>query len=84
MIHDLKIERSYLLEIIEGRKTFEIRKNDRDYHIGDYLDLREYDAATCLYGSLNAVVYVTSSCSDERFVKDVFVVMSISLLAVLR
>ncbi len=29
--------------IHEGRKTFEIRKADRDFHEGDGLTLREYD-----------------------------------------
>ncbi len=28
-----------------GEKTFEFRKNDRDYQVGDRLWLREYDPA---------------------------------------
>jgi ASC-1-like (ASCH) protein len=35
MHHALKIERVYLQRIISGEKTFEIRKNDRDYQAGD-------------------------------------------------
>jgi len=37
MIHRLKIEQHYLIHILEGIKTFEVRKNDRDYQIGDQI-----------------------------------------------
>ena len=35
MIHQLKIRQCYLCHILEGKKTFEVRKNDRDYQVGD-------------------------------------------------
>ena len=35
MIHQLKIEPDYFKKIVEGVKTFEVRKNDRDFHVGD-------------------------------------------------
>ncbi|CAK3582438.1 DUF3850 domain-containing protein [Vibrio crassostreae] len=34
-IHEVKIKAEYLNAIIDGKKTFEIRKNDRDYRVGD-------------------------------------------------
>ena len=34
MIHRIKIEQHYLINILEGKKNFEIRKNDRDYQVG--------------------------------------------------
>ncbi|EAE4583199.1 DUF3850 domain-containing protein [Listeria monocytogenes] len=40
--HELKILSEYFWDIAEGRKTFEIRKNDRDFHVGDTLILREW------------------------------------------
>ena len=40
--HDLKVWPDYFEAITSGRKTFEIRKNDRNYRVGDILDLREY------------------------------------------
>ena len=43
MTHYLKIKPSYFESISSGQKTFEFRKNDRDYHIGDELILAEYD-----------------------------------------
>tara|TARA_B110001452_G_scaffold13737_1_gene11329 strand:- start:512 stop:748 length:237 start_codon:yes stop_codon:yes gene_type:complete len=42
MIHELKIKSEYLIEVIEGRKPFELRKDDRDYKTGDFLHLRGY------------------------------------------
>lgn len=35
MIHQLKIKQCYLCHLLEGNKTFEIRKNDRDFQVGD-------------------------------------------------
>jgi hypothetical protein len=35
MLHQLKIKQCYLYHIIEKTKTFEIRKNDRDFQVGD-------------------------------------------------
>ncbi|MEZ9776658.1 DUF3850 domain-containing protein [Vibrio sp. 10N.261.54.A5] len=35
MIHNVKIKSEYLNSIIDGKKTFEIRKNDRGYRLGD-------------------------------------------------
>ena len=29
--------------ILSGKKTFELRKNDRNFDVGDRLDLMEYD-----------------------------------------
>lgn len=39
-IHVLKIDRNWFDDIATGKKNFEIRKNDRGYSVGDYLDIR--------------------------------------------
>ena len=36
-IHDLKIAKQYFDEIAAGRKTFEWRKDDRGFEIGDFI-----------------------------------------------
>ena len=43
MNHDLKITPAYFQAVIEGRKTFEIRQNDRGYQAGDTVTLQEWD-----------------------------------------
>jgi hypothetical protein len=41
--HTLKCWSEYFIEIFEGRKTFELRKDDRNYKVGDTLILEEGD-----------------------------------------
>lgn len=40
--HHLKTWPPYFQMILDGSKTFELRKNDRDFQEGDYLVLKEY------------------------------------------
>jgi len=42
MIHDLKIDKEYLHNLLFGGKKSEIRYNDRDYQYGDILRFKEY------------------------------------------
>lgn len=42
-VHELKTFPEYFLPMNLGNKTFEVRKNDRDFKIGDILQLREWD-----------------------------------------
>lgn len=41
--HNLKTWSCYFTEVLAGNKTFELRKNDRDYKVGDTLNLIEVD-----------------------------------------
>ena len=42
MIHSVKIQPHYFNDVLTGRKTFEVRKNDRNYRVGDYIALNEW------------------------------------------
>lgn len=42
-IHTLKILPQYYDDVAEYRKAFELRKDDRDFKVGEVLILREYD-----------------------------------------
>jgi Domain of unknown function (DUF3850) len=48
-LHDLKSWPDYFSAVADGRKTFEVRKDDRDFIVGDYLRLREWDPQTKAY-----------------------------------
>lgn len=41
--HELKIAPEYFEKVLSKEKTFEFRYNDRNYQIGDILNLKEYD-----------------------------------------
>lgn len=58
-IHELKIWPEYFLPIIKKEKTFELRKADRDFKVGDKLKLNEYDPETKTYSGRSAIVKVT-------------------------
>lgn len=48
-IHNLKCWPEYFAAIASGQKKFEVRKNDRDYQVGDLLALHEYDPVAMAY-----------------------------------
>ncbi len=41
--HELKTEVQYFNAVTNGDKTFELRKNDRGFKIGDYIWLNQVD-----------------------------------------
>ncbi|MDF2611454.1 MAG: hypothetical protein K0R92_2928 [Lachnospiraceae bacterium] len=43
MQHNLKTLQPYFDDVKSGKKKFELRRNDRDYQVGDKLNLFEYD-----------------------------------------
>lgn len=76
MIHKLKISTEYLNDIIRFEKTFEVRNNDRNFKVGDYLSLEEYGKDDEYTGRF-ILVKVTYILKDKSFCKDEYVVMSI-------
>ena len=43
MVHQLKLHKRFMLAVWNGEKQFEIRKNDRDYQLGDEIVFRVVD-----------------------------------------
>lgn len=43
MLHELKTEKKYYEKSRNNEKSFEFRKNDRDYKVGDDVILREFE-----------------------------------------
>lgn len=76
MLHALKIKTKFLNEIIIGNKTFEVRKNDRNFKEGDFLGLNEIDP-NGQYTGFCHVVKVTYILSDPEYVKDGYVILGI-------
>lgn len=47
--HELKTLPEYFIKLVKGQKTFEWRKNDRDFKAGDELVLCEWNEETQKY-----------------------------------
>jgi len=73
-VHELKIRPEYFVSVLDGSKPFEVRKNDRDFHVNDYLMLSEYLGG---YTGRKVKVMVTYLLRDSCYVKDGYVIMGI-------
>lgn len=54
--HELKITPKYFKDVVDGDKNFELRKNDRDFKVGDSLMLKEFDSGAYKGDSVQVVV----------------------------
>lgn len=72
-LHSLKTWTEYFEAVVDGRKTFEIRKNDRDFHVGDTLVLRDWDRNEGEYTGRKIeveVMYITDGGNLGSLAKD--------------
>lgn len=77
MIHELKTVAPYFKQVLSGVKTFEVRRNDRNFKVGDYLWLREYDEATKIYTGRDLYCRVTYVLVDYYGLGDGYAAMAI-------
>lgn len=64
-VHKLKILPEYFSAVLSGKKTFELRKNDHDYKVGDVVELQEYTENRYTGRAVEGVIsYVLKSCSE--------------------
>lgn len=86
--HVLKSWPRFFRPIVDGQRTHELRRNDRDFAVGDILRLREYDNVKTTYTGATCTAVVTSitsagepcAVSDEALHPD-FCILSIRVLA---
>ena len=66
MTHNLKILKPYFEAVVTGDKTFELRKDDRPYRIGDTLVLNEIGAGNKPTGRAieKKVGYILRNCPE--------------------
>lgn len=77
MTHELKILPGYFEKVVSGEKTFEIRKNDRDFEEGDTLLLKEWDQITEQYTGREIGVVITYILDDETYLQPDYVALGI-------
>ena len=85
MRHELKISPKYFDAVAQGIKTFEVRKNDRGFAVGDTLWLREYDADAGLveahgYTFRKCHAVVTYILDDKDYCPEGYVILGIRVL----
>lgn len=64
-VHDLKSWPKFFGPIASGARTHELRRNDRNFAIGDRLRLREYEPELHTYSGRELLVEVTSMTASE-------------------
>lgn len=75
--HELKIKPQYFKDVISGLKTFEVRKNDRNFEVGDIITLREFENGKFTGKSINVeIVYILN---DEEYCKESYGVLGFRL-----
>jgi hypothetical protein len=83
-MHAVKSWPRFFEQICSGTRTHELRRNDRDYQIGDRIELNEYDPAIGAYTGRTCTVVVTSITSasspcaaSEEALRSDFCIMSV-------
>ena len=81
MTHTLKILPQFYRAVLEERKTFEVRKNDRPFTYGDFVILQEYDPL-CPGGYTGRVWHgvITYVLDDVSYCKKGYVIFGIRAL----
>ena len=86
-LHELKIKHEYLFEIALGNKTFELRKNDRDYQVGDlihFIDIdgdKFYNDLNNYLGDIYIITYIFKNVTQYGLDKD-YCILAIKKLEV--
>ena len=62
MVHKIKVTESYADAVLEGRKTFEVRLNDRGYNAGDFVQFKVVESR------FSSLVYTSHKLNDKQFV----------------
>ena len=76
-VHHLKTVQPYFYDVISGRKTFEVRKNDRNFKVGDMLMLEEYIPMGARYTGIVSPYEITYILDSPEYCKAGYVVLGI-------
>lgn len=93
MIHKLKCWPEYFQAMLDGRKTFEARRNDRNFQVNDVLILQEWAPADSIHSAVGTysgreikaiVTYILHGSEANQIigVNDGFCVMGIKIAGV--
>ena len=78
-IHQIRLASMYYDDVASGRKSFELRKNDRDYHVGDRLEMMEFNNGRHTGRNIKAdIIYMLE---DYSGLEDGFCILGIAVEA---
>jgi hypothetical protein len=79
--HDIKCIQPFFNYCCSGKKTFDLRKNDRNFKEGDTLILREFDEKTCYHTGRMKAFDITFVLNDEfEGIEKGYCIMSIKMM----
>ena len=77
VIHELKILPKYFNEVLAKKKTFEIRKDDRNFKEHQIIDLHEFDGKKYTGNKTRVIISYVLRDAEEYGLKDGFVILGI-------
>jgi len=79
-VHVLKTWPKYFQAIIKGDKTFEVRRKDRNYKVGNILNLLEFDPVKNDYTGKSIMVRVTYILDEGPYMPRDYLCMAIKVM----
>lgn len=81
MNHELKTWPEFFQPVVDGIKQFELRRNDRDFKVGDTLLLKEWDHEQYTGRSVSArIIYIMNLNAIGAGLNPNYIIMSIALV----
>ncbi|MBQ9003778.1 MAG: DUF3850 domain-containing protein [Eggerthellaceae bacterium] len=77
MKHILKIERPFADAVVEGRKKFEVRRNDRGFNAGDTVEFRCVEGGAEARHKINGKRYRIAYVLSGHGLREAFVAFGI-------
>lgn len=78
--HELKIKSEYFMDVALGFKLAEIRYNDRNYKVGDFLVLHEINEHGDRTGNQCSAI-ISHILDDAEYLRDGYVMLSIGVMS---
>lgn len=66
-VHELKCKLGFFQPLLEDKKTFEVRKDDRKFTVGDFLNILEYDQSINKYTGRNVTFIISYKLDAATF-----------------
>ena len=79
-LHELKIKDDYFNAILRGDKAFELRKNDRDYQVGDlihFVEVSNQELIPRMYYKKNKIATTTVYIDDNALYQIIYILKDV-------